>query len=41
MGQLIVFYLPANFKTSSATWIPPSERGKIIEFQALGAKKSA
>jgi len=41
MGELIVFYMPVNFKASSAKWVPPSERGKVIQFQALQAKKSA
>jgi hypothetical protein len=40
MFELIVFYVPANFKSSPAKWMPPSERGKIIEF-SLRAQKSA
>jgi hypothetical protein len=40
MGELIVFYVPVKFKSSSAKWIPPSERGKVIQFQALQAKSA-
>ena len=40
MGELIVFYVPENFKSSATKWMPPSERGKLIEFQAQ-VKKSA
>ena len=40
MGQLIVYYVPANFRSPSEKWVPPSERGKIIEFR-MQAKKSA
>jgi hypothetical protein len=38
MGKLIIFYVPANFKSLPVKWMPPSERGKVIAFQA---KKSA
>jgi hypothetical protein len=41
MRKLIVFYVPANFKPSPVQWIPPSERGKVIEFHGEQAKKSA
>lgn len=41
MDKLIVFYVPVNFKALSAKWISPSERGKVIQFHALPAKKSA
>jgi len=40
MGKLIVFYVPADFKSSPEKWIPQSERGKLIDFQAR-ARKSA
>ena len=39
MRKLIVFYVPANFKPSPVQWIPPSERGKVIEFHGEQAKK--
>jgi hypothetical protein len=41
MGQLIVFYVPASFRAPAAKWMPPSERGKIIDFHATATKKSA
>jgi hypothetical protein len=41
MGELIVFYVPVSFKASAGKWIPPSERGKIIDFQSMQARKSA
>jgi hypothetical protein len=41
MGELIVFYVPASFKPVSAKWIPPSERGKLIDFQTMHTRKSA
>ncbi|HEY2116820.1 MAG TPA: hypothetical protein VGJ51_17115 [Candidatus Angelobacter sp.] len=41
MGELIVFYVPVGFKSSNGKWIPPSERGKVIDFHATHARKSA
>lgn len=41
MGQLIEFYIPANFIPRQPKWIDLQERGKILEFQDLAAKKSA
>jgi hypothetical protein len=41
MGKLIVFYVPVGFKSSAGKWIPPSERGKVIDFQTMHARKSA
>lgn len=41
MGELIVFYVPASFKSRSDRWVPPSQRGKIIDFQATLSKKTA
>ena len=40
MGKLIDFYVPVNFKWS-CKWIPPEERGKIIEFRQMQTMKSA
>jgi hypothetical protein len=40
MGQLIVFYVPANFRTPQRKWMPESERGKVIAFYGA-VKKSA
>jgi len=39
MARVIEFYVPGNFRRS-ATWIPPRQRGKVIQFPAL-QKKSA
>jgi hypothetical protein len=33
MTVVIEFYIPARFRTH-AKWIPPSQRGKLIEFPA-------
>jgi hypothetical protein len=41
MGQLILFYVPANFKPSPEKWMPESERGKLIEFHEVLTSKSA
>jgi len=38
-AKIIEFYIPSNFRKNDK-WIPPQERGKIIEF-SLPAKKSA
>jgi len=40
MGKLIVFYVPAGFKSLPEKWVPQSERGKIIDFRER-ARKSA
>jgi hypothetical protein len=39
MAKIIEFYIPNNFRKNDK-WIPPQERGKIIEF-SLPTKKSA
>jgi hypothetical protein len=39
MANLIEFYVPNRFRRS-AKWVPPKQRGKIIQFPAL-QKKSA
>jgi hypothetical protein len=41
MGELIVFYVPANFEAPAAKWMPPSVRGKIIDFHVTRTQKSA
>ena len=33
MTQVIEFYIPARFR-KKVTWVPPEERGKVIEFPA-------
>jgi hypothetical protein len=39
MAKIIEFYLPSKFR-NNATWVPPQQRGKVIEF-CLPVKKSA
>jgi hypothetical protein len=39
MAKIIEFYTPSNVRKNDK-WIPPEERGKVIEF-ILPAKKSA
>ena len=39
MAKVIDFYVPSNFRRSRK-WIPPRQRGKVIQFPAL-QKKSA
>ena len=31
MAKIIEFYIPSSFR-KSGKWVPPKERGKIIEF---------
>ena len=31
MARVIEFYVPGNFRRS-AKWIPPKQRGKVIQF---------
>lgn len=33
MAQVIEFYIPARFR-KKVKWVPPEERGKVIEFPA-------
>jgi hypothetical protein len=40
MAIVIEYYIPEKFRTQSGTWIPPEQRGKIIQFSAA-KKKSA
>lgn len=39
MAQVIEFYIPARFR-KKVKWVPPTNRGKLIEFPA-DWKKSA
>jgi hypothetical protein len=39
VAKVIEFYIPDRFRTSEK-WIPPEQRGKVIEFPAP-EKKSA
>ena len=39
VAKVIEFYTPNNFR-KSVKWVPPKQRGKIIEFASQG-KKSA
>jgi hypothetical protein len=41
MNKIIVFYVPENYRATQSPWAPASMRGKIIEFRAGQAKKSA
>jgi hypothetical protein len=41
MAKLIEFYIPANFQLSNKQWTPEELRGKIINFPAGTARKSA
>jgi len=39
MAKIIEFYIPNKFR-KKATWVPPQQRGKLIEFCGR-VKKSA
>ena len=41
MAKLIEFYVPANFQSPKKQWTPEELRGKIINFPAGTARKSA
>ena len=41
MAKLIEFYVPANFQLPQRQWTPEELRGKIINFPAGTARKSA
>jgi len=41
MGKIIEFYIPANFPLRPANSLPPSQRGKVIEFRPMQDKKTA
>lgn len=32
MGELIEYYVPNKFVAPRAKWVPPAERGKVIDF---------
>jgi hypothetical protein len=40
MARVITFYIPDNFRPK-VKWIPPSRRGKVIEFQPVPTGKTA
>ncbi len=40
MAKVIEYYIPEGFRKKSGKWIPPDQRGKIIQFPAT-LKKSA
>jgi len=40
MARVIAFYIPKDFRPK-VKWVPPTERGKVIEFPAGPARKSA
>lgn len=35
MGQVIEYYIPEKYILPQAKWVPPSERGKVLEFQRV------
>jgi len=39
MAKMIEFYIPQSFR-KVAKWLPPDERGKLLEFP-LAVRKSA
>jgi hypothetical protein len=39
MAKIIEFYIPQSFRMVS-NWLPPNERGKVLEFP-MAARKSA
>jgi hypothetical protein len=40
VAKIIEFYIPSRFR-QSGKWVPPRERGKIIEFVLADTKKTA
>jgi hypothetical protein len=32
MAQVIEFYVPDRFRKKKVRWVPPEQRGKVIEF---------
>jgi hypothetical protein len=40
VAELIEFYVPDNFRKSTR-WIPPQQRGKVLEFRAAASKTPA
>jgi hypothetical protein len=41
MGQLIEYYIPTIFIPRQPRWTDLQQRGRILEFQKAGVKKSA
>jgi hypothetical protein len=39
MAQVITFYIPERYKKRSK-WIPPEEKGKLIDFPLLERKSA-
>jgi hypothetical protein len=39
MAKIVEFYIPQSFR-KVAKWMPPNERGKVLEFP-MAARKSA
>jgi len=40
MAQVIKFYIPDRYKKNSR-WVPPEQKGKLINFPTSEQKKSA
>jgi hypothetical protein len=40
MARIITFYIPQTFHPK-VKWVPPVDRGKVIEFYPAPAKKTA
>jgi len=40
MAKIIEFYIPVTFKKRATRWIPPEQKGKVLEF-AAPQKRSA
>jgi hypothetical protein len=41
MGELIQFYIPANFISPHRNWIPEAERGKVLAFRSSAEQRLA
>jgi hypothetical protein len=41
MGELIEFYVPANFISARRWWKPQEERGKVLAFRSSAEQQSA
>jgi hypothetical protein len=39
MARVIEFYVPQDFKPM-ARWVPPDQRGKVVEFPSTGDEVS-
>ena len=40
-ARVIEFHVPATFRAPQIEWRPPQTRGKVLEFSARRARKSA